>query len=200
MNNIKFFSQYHPYYCKTLWYDSPTVYDHLKMLFENANKKLIKQDADLFRKNSSERSICGALMLKLKSSLRGTPFSHYNIDIEYNRNFKYPKLIYSSNKKRKITCDLIVHSRGRYISQDNLISIEMKKSDSSEDKKERDRERLMVLTSASFDGIWRFEGTELPPYVCRYIFGVYYEIQANRILLEYYRHGALQGTDECLWA
>ena len=199
MNNIEFFSQYSPYYSKILWYETPTVYDHLRMLFENANRKLIKQDADLFRRNSSEISICGALMQKLKSSLWGTPFSHYYIDIEYNRNFNYPKLIYSNGKKRKITCDLIVHSRGQNINQDNLISVEMKKSDIDKEKKERDRDRLMVLTSPSFDGIWRFDGTELPPYVCRYILGVYYEIRDNNILLEYYRHGTLQYTDEIPW-
>ena len=199
MNNIKFFSHYSPYYNKILWYETSTVYDHLRMLFENANRKLIIQDADLFRRNSSEISICGALMQKLKSSLWGTPFSHYYIDIEYNRNFNNPKHIYSNGEERKIICDLIVHSRGRSISQDNLISVEMKQGDRDEEDKERDRARLMVLTSQSFDGIWKFDGTELPPYVCRYILGVYYEIRDSYILLEYYRHGALQDTDEIPW-
>jgi len=169
------------------------------MLFENANRKLLKHDTELFRKNSSEISICGALAQKLKSSLWGTPFNNYYIDIEYNRNFNNPKLIYSNGKKRKITCDLIVHSRGRFIIQDNLISVEMKKSNRATEEKELDRYRLEALTSSSFDGIWMFDETELPPYVCRYILGIYYKVQVNRIFLEFYRHGALVDTDECIW-
>lgn len=198
MNNLKFFRQNKPYYNINEWYGSLTVYEHLRMLFDDANQKLIRNDIDLLARNSSEIAICGALMLHLKSILWGTPFSRYNIDIEYNRNFDGRKRIYVDHEETAIICDLIVHSRGRYINQDNLIAIEMKKEYRSEEKKQQDRDRLIALTSPNFDD-WVFDGTELPKCVCRYILGVYYEIKEHTISLEYYRNGAFLGARDCKW-
>lgn len=198
MNQLLFFRQHSPYYPKNEWYETYSVYEHLCLLFDYSNQKLIKHDVDLLIRNSSETAICGALMLHLKSTLWGTPFSRYNIDIEYNRNFNGRKRIYVNHEERPITCDLIVHSRGRYISQDNLIAIEMKKEYRPQEEKQHDKDRLIALTRPNFDnGV--FDGTELPQYVCRYILGVYYEIREYTILLEYYRNGALVNTQECIW-
>lgn len=199
MNNLVFFQQYRPYYNKNTWYETLPVYEHLRALFEDANRKLIRQDLDLFNRDSCETAICGALMLHLKSGLWGTPFNRYNVDIEYNRNHNDPKRVYVNEEEATIICDLIVHSRGRYIAQDNLISVEMKKEYRSAEEKQQDKYRLMALTRPSFDDNWIFDGTELPRYVCRYILGVYYEIRDHTIYLEYYRHGVLMDTQECLW-
>ena len=198
MSHHNFFRKDMPYYNKNDWYDTHAVYEHLQMLFDDANQKLIKYDIDLFTRNSSEIAICGALMLHLKSALWGTPFSHYNIDIEYNRNFNGRKRILVNDEDTAIICDLIVHSRGRYINQDNLIAIEIKKEYRTEEEKQQDRDRLIALTRPNFDE-WLFDGTELPQYVCRYILGVYYEIKGHSILLEYYRNGALISAKECSW-
>ncbi len=200
MNYPLFFCQHKPYYDKREWYETYPVYEHLRMLFDNANQKLIQHDLDLLMRNSSEIAICGSLMLHLKSTLWGTPFSRYNIDIEYNRNFNGRKKIYVNNKDTAIICDLIVHSRGRYIAQDNLIAIELKKEYRPEEEKQKDRNRLTALTKSNFGGNWTFNGTEFPPYVCRYILGVYYEIKEHIIFLEYYRNGSLISTQECIWA
>lgn len=198
MKHLTFFHQNMPYYNKNEWYETLAVYEHLRMLFDDANRKLIRHDINLLIRKSSEIAVCGALMLRLKSALWGTPFSHYNIDIEYNRNFNGRKRIFVNREETVIICDLIVHSRGRYINQDNLIAIEMKKEYRPEEEKQQDRDRLMALTSPNFDE-WIFDGTELPQYVCRYILGVYYEIKEHSISLEYYRNGFLVSTGECNW-
>lgn len=47
---------------------------------------------------------------------------------------------------RLISCDLILHSRGQNIEEDNLIELEMKKADRRESEKKSDRERLEKIT------------------------------------------------------
>jgi len=185
MGNLTFLSSY---YRKAAWYEEPIVFKDLCTLFENANRKLMSKDKDLFGRDSSETCICGALMARLKSELWGTPFKDYNIDIEYNRNLNGLKRIYTDHEI-PIRCDLIVHSRGRFITQDNLISIEMKKEYRNQEEKQQDRNRLIALTSPSYNDTWVFNGTELPEFVCHYILGIYYEIRTNGIHCEYYRHG-----------
>jgi len=97
-----------------------------------------------------------------------------------------------------ITCDLILHSRGKLIRDDNLIAIEMKKSSGSKADKESDRNRLRALTKESYDGIWSADGITRPEHVCGYKLGLYMEldIRARKCLLEYYRRGCLQRTAE----
>ena len=110
------------------------------------------------------------------------------------------KLILVDDLNIAINCDLIVHSRGKSLVQDNLISIEMKKEYRPLDEKNRDKVRLKALTRASFNDTWVFDGTELPAYVCRYILGIYYEIMGNgSINVEYYRYGDLAGADVFAW-
>ncbi len=91
----------------------------------------------------------------------------------------------------RINCDLILHSRGIHPEQDNLIAIEMKKSNRPREEKERDYNRLIALTKDSFDDIWSFDGHTLPEHVCRYILGVYYEVNIRRhmIIIRYFRKG-----------
>ena len=57
----------------------------------------------------------------------------YYTDVEYNRNQGGIKTIRKTIRGQTeeiipINCDLILHSRGEDIGQDNLIAIEMKKS------------------------------------------------------------------------
>ncbi|MEB4858353.1 hypothetical protein [Priestia megaterium] len=124
-----------------------------------------------------------------------TQYSQYYVDVEYNRNFnKRLKTIKGKDEEViKINCDLILHSRGENLDQDNLIAIEMKKSTATRREKEKDRERLKSLTRQSFDNIWSYDGTSLPEHVCRYLLGVYYEINITsmQVLIEYYQNGEL---------
>ena len=95
-----------------------------------------------------------------------------------------------------IVCDLIVHSRGKIIENDNLIALEMKKAYRPMKEKEKDRARLVALTKESYDGVWSFDGRVLPEHVCGYKLGIYYEIdnKKNSLLIEYYVRGEKIGS------
>lgn len=169
----------------------------LIIIFEHANHNFIRENLELFQYEVSERTLCGCLMLYIHDALKKTQFNKYHVDVEYNRNKngKLKTMVKTiegpESKIIKINCDLIVHSRGKNIEQDNLIAIEMKKSNRPNDQKESDRERLICLTKDSYDDIWSFDGTTLPKHVCRYKLGVYYEIDFEKrsILIEYYSKG-----------
>ena len=185
------------------------TYQEMINLFESANSTFLAQDNALFANQVSERTLCGALMLHFHDIIaRNKKFAGYYVDVEYNRNKGAVKTIRKTIKGPDfeiipINCDLIVHSRGKILKQDNLIAIEMKKSTATRACKNKDRERLVALTKDSFDDVWSFDGKALPEYVCRYLLGVYYEINYKRktIHIEYYRRGSLsnaQTIDLCM--
>ncbi|MGL4510175.1 DUF7662 domain-containing protein [Cetobacterium sp.] len=168
-------------------------YLRLKELFLKANKKFLEKDRKLLIDKVSERTLCGALMLKLYEVLKETEYSNYYVDVEYNRNEGEVKTIYNGRAEViKVNCDLIVHSRGENTMQDNLIAIEMKKNEQPFFEKEDDRIRLSCLTKDSFDdNIWSYDGKTLPKHVCRYKIGIFYEVNLKRmsLKLEYYYQG-----------
>ena len=161
----------------------------LKDIFLDANNELLKKDKLLFDLKVSERTICGALMNKIYDRLKNSSYSDYYVDVEYNRNRNHRKkiktcYIITNNRYEEITinCDLIVHSRGQNAKQDNLIAIEMKKSNRLKAEKIDDKYRLISLTNNNYS---------LPEHVCKYKLGIYYELNFNRntIFLEYYYKG-----------
>ncbi|MEF2965402.1 hypothetical protein V3851_06105 [Paenibacillus sp. M1] len=166
-------------------------------IFEIANNNFIQNDLELLNSEVSERTLCGALMIHLYEVIKKSEFSRYKVDVEYNRNKNgkvktHVKTINGPNDIIvKINCDLIVHSRGNIIEQDNLIALEMKKSNRKQKDKDDDRSRLVALTKDSYDDIWSFDGKTLPEHVCRYGLGVYYEVNYKErvILIEYYKTG-----------
>ena len=174
------------------------TYREMIRLFECANATFLKYDKALLANQVSERTLCGALMLHIHDIIsRDKKFAGYHVDVEYNRNKGAIKTIYKTIRSSHeqvipISCDLIVHSRGEIVKQDNLIAIEMKKSTALRLEKAKDSERLIALTKDSFDDVWSFDGKVLPEHVCRYILGVYYEINFHRqsIIIEYYRKGS----------
>ena len=175
------------------------TYAEMVALFERANTQLLQQDRALFSSQVSERTLCGALMLLLNNCIsEDEDLARYYVDVEYNRNKGGIKTIRKTivgeqEQVIPINCDLIVHSRGECVEQDNLISIEIKKSTRPPTEKDKDRERLIALTKDSFNDVWAFDGRNLPEHVCRYVLGVYYEINYRRklISIEYYRTGQL---------
>ena len=164
-------------------------------IFEGANKRLISKDKSLFDAKVAERSICGALASCLREELNSDKkYLDYYVDVEYNRNAGEIKTIIDDELRVvKITCDLIVHSRGQNKQQDNLIAIEMKKSTAKKMDKRKDKDRLIALTKDTFSETWSYDGVTLPEHVCRYVLGVYYEINYSQrlILLEYYQKGKM---------
>ena len=175
------------------------TYNQLKEMFLASNQAFIRDDKDLLDSQVSERSLCGALMLHLnRLMLRSEDFEGYYTDVEYNRNRGNIKSIKKTIRGQEeqivnVTCDLIMHSRGRHPEQDNLIAIEMKKATGRFSEKQKDKERLQALTKDTFDNTWSYDGVTLPEHVCRYVIGIYYEInyKKSEIYLEYYRQGEL---------
>ncbi len=174
------------------------TYGEIVDLFEQANMALLKTDQSLFHNRVSERTLCGALMLHIHDIMKqDESYTGYYADVEYNRNKSSIKTVRKTicgpgEEIIPINCDLILHSRGAHIEQDNLLAVEMKKSSRRSFEKDKDRERLIALTKDSFDDIWAWDGKNLPEHVCRYVLGVYYEVnyRRQRILVEYYHQGA----------
>ena len=78
--------------------------------------------------------------------------------------------------------------------QDNLIAIEMKKSNRPKKEKNDDRRRIIALSKDRYGDVLSNDGETLPEHVCRYKLGIYYEINFSKkfILLEYYYRGNLE--------
>ena len=173
-----------------------TITNELENIFEEANKNFINNSWMLFDTKVSERTLCGALMIELHEVLKKTRYSDYFVDVEYNRNGGKIKTIKKTIETIDaivvpINCDLIIHSRGQNISRDNLIAIEMKKSNRPQIEKDNDRMRLVCLTKNPGEDVWSYDGKTLPEHVCGYELGIYYEINYGRreILIEYYKQG-----------
>lgn len=172
----------------------PRLYQ-LKNLFLIANHKFLVQEGKFIDSNVAERSICGRLMYYLQKEFDESMIKGYYVDVEYNRNGEKIKTILGHNLEViSITCDLIVHSRGEIIAQDNLLALEMKKAHSPHEGKRNDKNRLMALTKKSYDDVWTYDGIAFPEHVCGYLLGIYYEIDINRkeVLIEYYTNGTFR--------
>lgn len=167
----------------------------LEKIFEKANTNFLKNNKILFESQVSERTLCGALMLSLYEEIKKTEYSKYFVDVEYNRNVggkvkTIKKTIQGIDEQIvNINCDLIVHSRGQNVINDNLIAIEMKKSTSDKKSKINDKIRLECLTKRC--DVWSYGGKVFPEHVCGYKLGVYYEInfKLQIIQIEYYVYG-----------
>lgn len=162
-------------------------------ILEEVNTKFLEEHQDFILSGVSERSWYTPFSMYLNDKIIENKIYGYYVDTEYNRNNGKLKTIFDNNefKTIPITCDIIVHSRGKKIYQDNLICIEMKKSEALNKDKLNDKKRLEILTKKSFDNIWSADGKTLPQYVCGYILGVYYEINLRKrvVHIEYYQNG-----------
>lgn len=162
---------------------------------------IFKEATDIFFVNEvqnilngvAERNLCGRLSIYLEQKLNQYAIKGYYADTEYNRkqNGQVKTILDDQMKVVNIQCDLIVHSRGEIIKQDNLIAIEMKKSNRPDEEKASDRNRLRALTKESYDDIWSADGIALPKHVCGYVVGVYMELDIANCLcrFEYYQKG-----------
>lgn len=103
--------------------------ERITELITEAISKFNQSEIYLLKNNLSERCICAKFMSYLEKVIKGSEFSEYEVDVEYNRGYDEdthaPKIL----NGKKIVVDLIVHKRdlqpdGYF---DNLICIEMKK-------------------------------------------------------------------------
>ena len=91
--------------------------------FNQKEKYLIENDL-------SERCICAKFSFYLTEAIKGTNYSDYIVDVEYNRGHNGREYGPKKMNEAPITVDLIVHKRGYNCIHglQNLICIEMKKS------------------------------------------------------------------------
>src|SRR3546814_5091694 len=96
----------------------------------------------LFR--SSERNLCARWAPLLEMAAVEAGDDGYRADTEYNRKQggQVKTILDETMHVVRITCDLILHSRGRVVERDNLIAIEMKRLSHPEREKQKDRVRL----------------------------------------------------------
>ncbi len=169
----------------------------VREIFEDALQKFTQLEAQELLEGVNERANCGrmAIYIHESSKQRMLP-DEYVVDVEYNRKQSgdIKTIMNGSGFIVRVNCDIILHSRGSILEQDNLLAIEMKKSDTGRKNKQSDRIRLQALTQASFDGIWSADGKTLPEHVCGYALGVFMEIDrfARQINVEYYIDGSMQ--------
>lgn len=171
------------------------IVDVLKEIFEKSNLCFLKNDKSLLIHNVSERSWYSRFAIYMTELIKKYGIKNYYVDTEYNRNGNRLKTVFDTNLEIiNITCDVILHSRGTVFENDNLICIEMKKSNALFTDKEEDKKRLKLLTKNSYDGIWSADGQTLPEHVCGYKLGIYYEIniESKSIYIEYYENGELK--------
>lgn len=159
---------------------------NLKGMFWETNRAFLENHASLLKRELSERCLCGALMCELNKQLEKNACNNYYADIEFNRAFEntinnVKHLPDEEGTTKRVFPDIIVHSRGK-VTPDNLLALEMKKSTARREAKERDKNRLSLLTSS---------------YPYKYKLGVYYEINPKKrqILVEFYKTGRKISTD-----
>lgn len=161
-------------------------------LFDECSDIFLENEVENILDNISERNLCGRFAIHMTPKLTEYGIIGYYVDPEYNRKQGGQVKTILDEKFNVITiqCDLIVHSRGK-IQQDNLITIEMKKSTRPESEKVNDRKRLRAMTKAPNDDIYSNDGITHPEHVCGYIIGVYMilNIAQRTCVFEYFQHG-----------
>lgn len=163
-------------------------------IFYNANKLFIKDNIRNIELGVSEVTLQGNFSQAFKEILKEMKISNYYSEINYNKNKHFTKCIINEKMEYfDIFCDLIIHSCGENLQQDNLLAIEMKKKENRKDRL-KDRKRLEIMTSDSYVEEILFD--ELPPYICRYSLGIFYDldIKKRQIKLDFYQHGKLIKT------
>ncbi|MEG0165554.1 hypothetical protein [Anaerorhabdus sp.] len=177
------------------------TYEEMVALFEKANDRFLSKNIDILTRDISERTLCGALMLEIYEIIReNSDYEGYYVDVEYNRNIGHidDRKRTSEEVNKNINCDLILHSRGKIAEQDNLIALEMKKSNRPPSEKRDDKKRLRSLTRIP-KNINEFK-SDLPEFVCGYQLGIYYEINYKKdsIALIFYRDG-IESDKDCIF-
>jgi hypothetical protein len=171
----------------------------LQDLLHRALSEFFEREAEALIRGVNERNSCGRLAIYLDRVASEAGLAGYFADTEYNRKHGGQiKTILDGNRQViTINCDLILHSRGVNIAEDNLIAVEMKKANRPAREKAADRNRLRAMTKSSFDDIWSNDGTTHPEHVCGYRLGVYIELHStDRVAnLEYFMRGEQTGSE-----
>lgn len=164
-----------------------------KLVFEKAFAEFLNIEKDNITNGVSERNLCGRLSMYIQKFLNEKELNNYFVDPEYNRKQggEIKTILDEEMQIIPIQCDIVVHTRGREIGNDNLIAIEMKKAVRPQAEKINDKNRLRALTKDSYDGVWSADGKTHPEHVCGYVLGIYIEIDSKQSfsLVELYKKG-----------
>ena len=173
----------------------PYTLNFVRGFFEQSLATFVERERQELIEGVNERCNCGRWAIYMEQLAATHGMTGYVVDVEYNRkqNGKVKTIINGAHEVIRINCDLILHSRGANVAQDNLIAVELKKHDRPAREKTKDRERLRALTRTSPDGIWVPNGLVPPEHVCGYILGAYLEVNRKRrsYVLEYYAEGQI---------
>jgi hypothetical protein len=169
----------------------------LAPLFDEAFAAFLGEERENLLSGIAEQNLCGRLAMELERRREGRGLNGYFVDTEYNRNGGRIKTIIDEQMQMvTIRCDIILHSRGHIRTQDNLLVIEMKRSNHREAEKAKDRMRLRAMTKSTYNDVSSADGHTLPEHVCGYVLGYYLELDAaaEEFLIEVYADGALAGS------
>jgi len=154
----------------------------LRESFRAAFAQFLEQETDNILNGTSERNLCAHLAPLLQQAAAAAGFAGYRTDVEYNRNQggRVKTILDGEMREVRITCDLILHSRGKNSAKDNLIAIEMKRLEHPQSEE-------------SYDDIWSADGVALPEHVCGYELGYFAELDhgARIFRFEEYQRGNL---------
>jgi len=116
----------------------------IRAVFERSLDRFLEGEVDAILAGVNERNNCGCLGLYLQDRANAANLAGYFADVEYNRkqNGAVKTILNDDYKIITINCDLILHSRGTNIAEDNLIAIEVKKQDRPAEEKAKDRDRF----------------------------------------------------------
>lgn len=130
------------------------VQQKLKNIVNLAINKFNDTETYLLENNLSERCICSKFAEYLSIEIKSSEFAAYEVDVEYNRGNHGVENSPKTLCDQKIVVDLIVHKRGynNITGFDNLICIEMKKSNDSRRLQgiRDDEDRLRKLTDYQY--------------------------------------------------
>ena len=84
----------------------------LKGIVYSAISTFNKDERYLIKNDLSERCICARFAMHLTEALKGTEYSDYLVDVEYNRGMDGHERAAKRIENAPITVDLIVHKRG----------------------------------------------------------------------------------------
>ncbi|WP_312314774.1 hypothetical protein [Empedobacter brevis] len=168
---------------------------NLLNLFNESFSQFLNKNLKSILSDVAERNLCSRLGFEFEFLFSKYNINGYFADTEYNRKQEGQVKTILDEKMVviPIQCDLIIHSRGENIINDNLIAIEMKKSSRPKSELADDRKRLRALTKESYDNIWSNDGIALPEHVCGYDVGIYLilNIKKRNFDIEYYYKGNL---------
>lgn len=170
--------------------------NNLKTLTLSSFDRFLTSELESILAGVSERNLCGRLAIHMSRLLPEFGLENYFVDPEYNRkqDGRIKTILDENMEIVTINCDLILHSRGGVVENDNLIAIEMKKSNRPQGEKNNDRKRLRALTKSSFDDVWSEDGQVHPEHVCNYQLGFYIELDilTRNFQFEQYEQGGLK--------